>query len=157
MSRKRRAEKREIKPDRKYNSEAVAKFINNLMMGGKKSTAENIFYSALDLISEKIKDEEPLNVFSQAMENVKPILEVRSRRVGGANYQVPTEVRPERRMALATRWVLACAKKRPEKTMGERLAKEFMDAYNKVGTAIKKREDTHKMAEANRAFAHYRW
>jgi len=157
MARKHRAETRTILPDRRFNSELAAKFINNLMKRGKKSTAERIFYSALDIIGEKIKDEEPINVFNQAIENVKPLLEVRSRRVGGANYQVPTEVRPGRRQTLAIRWVLLSARSRPEKTMAQRLANEFMDAYNKMGTSIKKREDTHKMAEANRAFAHYRW
>ena len=157
MPRKRRAEPRVIPPDRVYNSVLAAKFINCLMRKGKKSLAERIFYSALDLIGEKIKDEEPINVFTQAVENVKPVLEVRSRRVGGANYQVPTEVRPERRQALAIRWIIQYARSRHERTMQERLAAELMDAYNKMGAAIKKREDTHKMAEANRAFAHYRW
>lgn len=157
MPRKRRIEPREILPDRKFNNTMVAKFMNNLMKKGKRSTAENIFYTALDQIGQKIKDEEPVEVFKQAIENVKPVLEVRSRRVGGANYQVPIEVRPSRREALAFRWILIAARNRPEKTMAERLAGEFMDAYNKMGTAIKKREDTHKMAEANRAFAHYRW
>ena len=157
MSRKRRAEPRAIINDRRYDNALVAKFINNIMKKGKKSLAESIFYGAMDIIGEKIKDEEPFNVFSQAVENVKPLLEVRSRRVGGANYQVPSEVRPSRRQALAIRWILASANTRPEKTMKERLALEFIDAYNKVGVSIKKREDTHKMAEANRAFAHYRW
>jgi len=157
MSRKRKAEERKIKPDQRYGSELAAKFINNLMKKGKRSTAERIFYDALDFIGQKVKEEEPITVFTQAIENVKPLLEVRSRRVGGANYQVPTEVRPSRRQALAFRWLLQTARSRPEKTMKERLALELLDAYNKVGVTIKKREDTHKMAEANRAFAHYRW
>jgi len=157
MSRKRQAEPREIKPDQRYNSVLVSKFINNLMKRGKRSIAEGAFYGALELIGEKIKDEDPFNVFNKAMENVKPLLEVRSRRVGGANYQVPIEVRPTRRQALAIRWILQGAKGRPEKTLKERLGYELIDAYNKVGITIKKREDTHKMAEANRAFAHYRW
>jgi small subunit ribosomal protein S7 len=157
MPRKRRAQEREIMPDQRYSSELATKFINCLLKRGKKSIAVAIFYQALDTIAEKIKDAEPINVFTQAVENVKPLLEVRSRRVGGANYQVPTEVRPIRRQSLAIRWILDSAKSRNEKTMAQRLANEFMDAYNKVGIAIKKREDTHKMAEANRAFAHYRW
>ena len=157
MPRKRRIEEREIPMDRVYGSVLVSKFINNIFRCGKKSVGEDIFYGAMEMIRKKIKEEEPLNVFNQAVENVKPMLEVRSRRVGGANYQVPIEVRPARRQALAIRWILQSARSRPEKTMAERLANELMDAYNKVGTAIKKREDTHKMAEANRAFAHYRW
>lgn len=157
MSRKHRSEPRMITPDRRYDNPLVAKFINNIMKQGKKSLAEKIFYGAMEIIGEKVKDEEPFNVFSQAVENVKPLLEVRSRRVGGANYQVPSEVRPSRRQILAIRWLLASTRARPEKTMKERLALELIDAYNKVGVAIKKREDTHKMAEANRAFAHYRW
>lgn len=157
MARKRKAENRPILLDHRYNSELVSKFINSIMKKGKKSVAEGIFYGSMDLIAEKIKDTDPFSVFNQAMENVKPLLEVRSRRVGGANYQVPTEVRPSRRQALAIRWLLASARARNERTMVERLANEFMDAYNKVGAAVKKREDTHKMAEANRAFAHFRW
>ena len=157
MSRKHTADKRKILGDRHYNNTLVTKFINNLMIGGKKSTSEGIFYTALDMIGKKIKDEEPFNVFNQAVENVKPLLEVRSRRVGGANYQVPTEVRPERRQAVAIRWLLQSIRSRNEKTMAERLANEIMEAYNKQGNAIKKREETHRMAEANRAFAHYRW
>lgn len=157
MSRKHRAEAREIKTDVRFANGLAGKFINKLMQQGKKSTAERIFYDALEIISGKIKEEEPIDVFTQALENVKPLLEVRSRRVGGANYQIPTEVRPSRREALAIRWLLQSARSRNEKTMKERLANELMDAYNKVGVAIKKREDVHKMAEANRAFAHYRW
>jgi len=157
MPRKRRAQERMMTPDQRHNSALAAKFINCILKRGKKSIAEAIFYQALDTIAEKIKDAEAINVFTQAVENVKPLLEVRSRRVGGANYQVPTEVRPVRRQSLAIRWILDSAKSRNEKTMAQRLANELMDAYNKVGIAIKKREDTHKMAEANRAFAHYRW
>ncbi len=157
MPRKRQAEQRVIAPDRKFNSTLAAKFINCMMHRGKKSVAEGIFYGALDLIGKKITDNDPINIFTQAVENVKPLLEVRSRRVGGANYQVPIEVRPARRQALAIRWIIQYTRSRPEKTMQERLATELMDAYNKAGASIKKREDTHKMAEANRAFAHYRW
>jgi small subunit ribosomal protein S7 len=157
MARKRRAEVKHILPDRRFSSELVSKFINSVMKKGKKSVAEGIFYGSMDLISEKIKDTDSFSVFNQAVENVKPLLEVRSRRVGGANYQVPTEVRPSRRQALAIRWILASTRARNERTMSERLANELMDAYNKVGAAVKKREDTHKMAEANRAFAHFRW
>jgi len=157
MPRKRRAQEREIMPDQRYNSVLAAKFINCILKRGKKSVSEGIFYRALDTIAEKVKDAEPINVFTQAVENVKPLLEVRSRRVGGANYQVPTEVRPVRRQSLAIRWLLDSTRSRNEKTMDQRLANELIDAYNKVGIAIKKREDTHKMAEANRAFAHYRW
>jgi small subunit ribosomal protein S7 len=157
MPRKRRAQEREIMPDQRYNSVLAAKFINCILKRGKKSVSEGIFYRALDTIAEKVKDAEPINVFTQAVENVKPLLEVRSRRVGGANYQVPTEVRPVRRQSLAIRWLLDSTRSRNEKTMDQRLANELIDAYNKVGIAIKKREDTHKIAEANRAFAHYRW
>lgn len=157
MARKRKAISKHNLPDRRYNSELVTKFVNSVMKKGKKSVAENIFYGSMDLIAEKIKDTDPFSVFNQAIENIKPLLEVRSRRVGGANYQVPTEVRPSRRQALAIRWVLASARARNERTMVERLANELMDAFNKVGATVKKREDTHKMAEANRAFAHFRW
>ncbi|MCH7987726.1 MAG: 30S ribosomal protein S7 [Planctomycetes bacterium] len=156
MSRRHRAEKREILPDPKFHDEMVAKFINYLMTGGKKSVAETILYDAFDIITNKAKTE-PLNVFKEAIENVKPAVEVRSRRVGGATYQVPIEVRPERSLALSIRWIIAAARKRGEKTMKERLSNELMDAFNKRGNSIKKREDTHKMAEANKAFAHYRW
>lgn len=157
MSRKGVAVKHDILPDQKYGSVLVTKFINHTMRKGEKSLAERIFYSALDMIHSKVPQVEPINVFTQAVENVKPLLEVKSRRVGGANYQVPIEVRPERRATLAIRWIIEGAKSRPEKTMIERLALELIDAYNKTGRAIKKREDTHRMAEANKAFAHYRW
>ncbi len=156
MPRKREVRKREILPDPKYHDKLVAKFINGLMRRGKKSVAERIFYRALDLIKEKIHSD-PLKIFQQAMENVKPLIEVRPRRVGGATYQVPVEVRPERKTSLAIRWLISYAKQRPEKTMEEKLSAELIDAANNRGGAIKKREDTHKMAEANKAFAHYRW
>lgn len=158
MSRRRVAVKREILPDQKYGSVLVSKFINSLMERGKKSTAERIFYSAMGLVVERVGDkQEPVELFTQALEKVKPLLEVKSRRVGGANYQVPVEVRPERRTSLAIRWILDAARNRNEKTMHQRLAGELLDAFNNAGSAIKKREDTHKMAEANKAFAHYRW
>jgi small subunit ribosomal protein S7 len=156
MSRKREVKKRETTPDPKYREVLVVKFINVLMRKGKKSVAERIFYNALQILGEKTKDE-PLKVFKQAMENVKPVLEVKSRRVGGATYQVPVEVRPDRRTSLAIRWIIQFAKERPEKSMQEQLAAEFLDAANSRGASIKKREDTHRMAEANKAFAHYRW
>jgi small subunit ribosomal protein S7 len=155
--RKRRAPKRKILPDPKFKSELVAKFVNNLMLDGKKAVAEKIFYSAIDIIKEKTKSTEPLEVFLKAVENTKPLLEVRSRRVGGATYQVPVEVRPARKQALALRWLIDYSRKRNEKTMAERLANEFIAASNQEGAAIKKREDTHKMAEANKAFAHFKW
>lgn len=160
MSRKSKGFHREILPDRRFGDIQAAKFINCLMFSGKKSIAEAIFYKALDGMASRIKTEEalsPVELFNQAVENVKPILEVKSRRVGGANYQVPIEVRPERRQALAFRWLLDASRRRGEKTMAERLSSELVDAYNKTGNAIKKREDVHKMAEANKAFAHYRW
>ncbi len=156
MPRRREVPKRQIAPDPKYNSVLVAKFINGLMRRGKKSLARRIFYDAMDIISQRMK-EDPVKVFEKAMENVKPVLEVRSRRVGGATYQVPVEVRPERRRALAIRWLVGYAQARGEKTMAQRLAAELMDAYNERGAAFKKKEDTHRMAEANKAFAHYRW
>jgi small subunit ribosomal protein S7 len=156
MSRRHRAEKREINPDPKFGDLVVSKFMNNLMMAGKKSVAENIVYGALDIIQTKIK-QEPVQVFHQALDNVAPAIEVRSRRVGGATYQVPVEVRPERRQALAIRWLIQAARGRNENTMIDRLSGELMDAANNRGTAVKKREDTHRMAEANRAFSHYRW
>ncbi|MCD6384787.1 30S ribosomal protein S7 [Candidatus Sumerlaeota bacterium] len=155
--RKRKSLKREIAPDYKYGSVVAGKFINCMMWDGKKTLSQKIFYRALEKIKEKISDKEPIEVFHQAVENVKPVLEIRSRRVGGANYQIPIEVRPERRLSLAIRWLVQAARSRPERTMVERLANEIVDAYNKTGLAIKKREDTHRMAEANRAFAHYRW
>ena len=157
MSRKGSAVKREIPPDLKYDSALASKFINHIMRKGERSLAERIFYSALDMVQSKVPQAEPISVFNQAVDNVKPLLEVKSRRVGGANYQVPIEVRPERRATLAIRWIIENARTRPEKTMIERLALELIDAYNKTGRAIKKREDTHRMAEANKAFAHYRW
>ena len=156
MSRRHRAEKREINPDPKFGDRIVSKFMNNLMLDGKKSVAERIVYGAFDRIEEKMR-QEPLVVFHQALENVSPAVEVRSRRVGGATYQVPVEVRAERRQALAIRWLITAARGRNENTMVERLSGELMDAASNRGTAVKKREDTHRMAEANRAFSHYRW
>jgi len=156
MSRKRVAAKRKIAPDPKYNSVLVTKFINNLMKKGKKSTAQSILYDAFEIIEEKIK-KDPLAAFQTALENVRPVVEVKSRRVGGSTYQVPTEVRPARRQALAMRWIISFAKARGEKTMAAKLAGELIDASNERGAAIKKKEDTHRMAEANKAFAHYRW
>ena len=156
MSRRRVAEKREILPDPKYGNQVLAKFINMLMRGGKKSVAEKIVYGALDEISNKRKGE-ALDVFTKALDNVRPLVEVKSRRVGGATYQIPVEVRQDRSMTLAMRWLVDAAKHRGEKNMGLRLAGELMDASESKGTAIKKREDTHRMAEANKAFSHYRW
>ena len=156
MPRRREVPKRQIQPDPKYKNVLVSKFINGLMARGKKSLARRIFYDAMEIIENRA-NESPVKVFEQAMENVKPIVEVRSRRVGGATYQVPVEVRPDRRRALAIRWIIGYAKSRGEKTMSQRLAGELLDAYNKRGGAYKKREDTHRMAEANKAFAHYRW
>jgi small subunit ribosomal protein S7 len=156
MSRRHRAEKRDINPDPKYGSVVISKFMNSVMYEGKKSVAERIVYGALDLIEAKTK-QNPITVFEQALENVMPSIEVRSRRVGGATYQVPVEVRPARRQALGLRWIIAAARERNEKTMTERLSAELLDASNNRGNAVKKREDTHRMAEANRAFAHYRW
>ena len=148
--------KREVLPDPLYNSQLVTKFVNCLMRNGKKSVAEKILYDALDIIRER-GEEDPLRVFKKAIENVKPAVEVKSRRVGGSTYQVPIEVRPNRRLALSLRWLLQSAQSRSEKTMKQRLAGELMDAAQSRGVAIKKREDTHRMAEANKAFAHYRW
>jgi len=156
MARRREAEKREILPDPKFNDILVARFINSLLKGGKKSLAERVLYTALDELGEKTKDE-PLKVFKRAIENAAPILEVRSRRVGGATYQVPVEVSPRRRTALGIRWLIAHAKSRGGRSMAERLTGELLDAYNNTGGAIKKKEDVHRMAEANKAFAHYRW
>ena len=156
MSRRHRAEKREILPDPKFGSTVVTKFMNSIMYEGKKSVAENIIYGAFDIIESKTK-QSPINVFQQALDNVMPAIEVRSRRVGGATYQVPVEVRSDRRQALGIRWLIASARGRNEKTMTERLSAELLDASNSRGNAVKKREDTHKMAEANRAFSHYRW
>jgi small subunit ribosomal protein S7 len=156
MPRRREVPKRIISPDPKYKNTLVSKFINGLMRKGKKSLSRSIFYDAMDIVERRSK-EEPVKVFEQAMENIKPVLEVRSRRVGGATYQVPVEVRPDRRQALAIRWLVSFSKKRGEKTMAQRLAGELLDAYNQRGMAFKKKEDTHRMAEANKAFAHYRW
>jgi small subunit ribosomal protein S7 len=156
MSRRHSAEKREINPDPKFGDLVVTKFMNAVMYDGKKSVAETIVYGALDQVQSKSR-QEPLAVFHQALDNVAPHVEVRSRRVGGATYQVPVDVRPERRQALAIRWLITAARNRNETTMVDRLSGELMDAANNRGTAVKKREDTHKMAEANRAFAHYRW
>ena len=156
MSRRRRAEKRDIIPDAKYGDIVLTKFMNSLMYQGKKSVAEGILYGAFDTIQDKTK-QDPLNVFHEALCNVSPALEVRSRRVGGATYQVPVEVRQDRSRALAIRWIIGAARKRNEPTMRARLSGELIEAANNRGTAVKKREDTHKMAEANRAFSHYRW
>ena len=156
MSRRRAAEKREINPDPNFGDKIVAKFMNSLMLDGKKSAAEKIVYGAFETMQER-SSQDPLRLFHEALENVKPAVEVRSRRVGGATYQVPTEVRADRRQTLAIRWLIAAAKARSENTMRERLSNELMDAAAGRGTAVKKREDTHKMAEANRAFSHYRW
>ena len=156
MSRRHRAEKRIVLPDAKYGDKVVAKFINNVMEHGKKAVAEKIVYSAFDIIAQKSK-QDALKVFAEALENVKPLVEVKSRRVGGATYQVPMEVRAERRQALAIRWIIDAAQKRSETTMTERLANELLDALANKGTAVKKREDTHRMAEANKAFSHYKF
>lgn len=156
MSRRRAAEKRQVMPDPKFGDLVITKFANCLMVDGKKSVAENILYGALEAIEKKV-GREALEVFHEALDNVKPTLEVRSRRVGGATYQVPVEVRSTRAQALAIRWVIGAAAKRSERTMRDRLSAEIMDAVNNRGASVKKREDTHKMAEANRAFAHYRW
>ncbi|MDY0211979.1 MAG: 30S ribosomal protein S7 [Desulfuromonadaceae bacterium] len=156
MPRRREIAKRIVLADPKYNDRVVTKFVNHLMLGGKKSVAETIVYGAFDLIAER-SGEEPLEVFKKAFENIRPLLEVKSRRVGGSTYQVPVEVRVDRRNALVIRWVLDAARKRGERTMRERLAAEFLDAANGRGGAVRKKEDTHRMAEANKAFAHYRW
>ena len=156
MSRRHSAEKREIMPDPKYGNVVVTKFMNSIMHAGKKSVAETIMYQALDIIESKTK-QNPIGVFERALDNVMPTIEVRSRRVGGATYQVPVEVRTDRRQALGIRWLIIAARERNEKTMTERLSAELLDASNNRGNAVKKREDTHRMAEANRAFSHYRW
>ena len=156
MSRRHRADKREILPDPKFGNMVVTKFMNSVMHAGKKSAAEGIVYGAFDIIEGKTRSN-PVNVFTQALDNVMPSIEVRSRRVGGATYQVPVEVRVSRRQALGIRWIIAAARERNEKTMMERLSAELLDASNNRGNAVKKREDTHRMAEANRAFSHYRW
>ncbi|MFT7860389.1 MAG: 30S ribosomal protein S7 [Sulfurimonas sp.] len=154
--RRRKAPVREIMPDPVYGSKVLTKFINKVMLDGKKSTAEKIIYSALDVISAK-GEKSGIDTFNEAIENIKPVIEVKSRRVGGATYQVPVEVRPVRQQSLAIRWLVDAARKRNERTMAERLANEFMDAATEKGSAYKKKEDTYKMAEANKAFAHYRW
>jgi len=156
MPRRREVKKREILPDPKFHDTLIAKFMNGIMRRGKKNLAESIFYRALDIIKDRTH-QDPVKTFSQAMDNVKPLIEVRPRRVGGATYQVPVEVRPSRKTALSIRWIISYAKQRSEKTMEEKLAGELIDAANNRGAAIKKKEDTHKMAEANKAFAHYRW
>ena len=156
MSRRHAAEKREVLPDAKYGDRVLTKFMNNLMIDGKKSVAERIVYNAFDRVEDRLK-KSPLEVFHEGLDNIKPSVEVRSRRVGGATYQVPVEVRPERREALAIRWLITASRGRNENTMEERLAGELLDAVNSRGAAVKKREDTHKMADANKAFSHYRW
>ena len=156
MPRRREVPKRRIIPDPKFKDKLVTKFTNSIMLGGKKATAEGILYGAFDVIADRFK-EDAIETFRKALDNVKPKLEVKSRRVGGATYQVPVEGRPERRVALAMRWIVTYARDRGEKTMRERLAAEFVDAANGRGNAVKKKDDTHKMAEANKAFAHYRW
>lgn len=157
MPRKKLSNKRTTTPDPNFNSVLVSKFTNGLMLDGKKALARRLFYDAMAIIEEKVSDEEPLTIFEGAMENVRPRVEVKSRRVGGATYQVPIEVRPDRRNALAIRWIISFAKSRSGQTMSDKLAGELLDAYNKRGASVKKKDDTHKMAEANKAFAHYRW
>lgn len=157
MSRRKSAVKREVLPDPIYNDIVVTKFINKMMFDGKKATAQGIFYGALDELKAKVQEEEPITVFKKALENAKPQIEVRSRRVGGATYQVPVDVRPSRRLALAMRWLIEHARERGEKDMGKRLSGELLDAYNNRGNAIKKKEDVHRMAESNKAFSHYNW
>lgn len=157
MPRKKVQTRRFIEADPKYNSILVARFTNGLMKDGKKSLARRMFYEAMERVSQKVTEEEPMAVFETAMENVRPKVEVKSRRVGGATYQVPIEVRPERRNALAIRWIIGFAQKRSGQSMAEKLAAEILDAYGNRGSSVKKRDDTHKMAEANKAFAHYRW
>ena len=157
MPRKKLIEKKQLMPDPQFNSVLVSKFTNGLMRSGKKSLARHIFYDAMDIIKDRVTEDEPLAVFEAAMENVRPRVEVKSRRVGGATYQVPVEVRPERRNALAIRWIIGFAQGRSGQSMSQKLAAEILDAYNGRGAAVKKRDDTHKMAEANKAFAHYRW
>ena len=156
MSRRKKSVKRPVLPDARYDSQTVSKFINALMLQGKKSTAERLFYGAMDLVESRTS-QPGVNVFKQALANLKPVVEVKSRRVGGATYQVPVEVRTDRQQALAIRWLIESARKRGEHTMRERLSGELMDAVNGRGQAVKKREDTHRMADANRAFSHYRW
>lgn len=157
MSRRRRAFKRQIDPDPIYQSLTIAKFINKIMQGGKKSCARKIVYKALEKFSEKVKTESPLEAFEQALENSKPSLEVKTRRIGGANYQVPVEIPGDRRTAMAMQWIITNARAKPGRSMEEGLASELVDCYNNQGSTIKKKDDTHRMAEANRAFAHYKW
>ena len=157
MPRKKILDRRSVAPDPRFNSVLVAKFTNGLMVEGKKTVARRLFYDAMEIIQGKVSDQDPLTVFEEAMENVRPRVEVKSRRVGGATYQVPVEVRPERRNALAIRWIINFSKSRSGQTMSDRLAAELLDAFNNRGASVKKKEDTHKMAEANKAFAHYRW
>ena len=157
MPRRKITNKHTINPDPRYNSILVTKFTHGIMEKGKKSLAQRIFYGAMDIIEKQVSEQEPLAVFDKAMEKVRPKVEVKSRRVGGATYQVPVEVRPERRNALANRWIIGFAKSRSGKSMSEKLAAELLDAYNDRGASVKKRDDTHRMAEANKAFAHYRW
>jgi small subunit ribosomal protein S7 len=157
MSRRRVSARREILPDPKYGDRLVSKFVNSLMFEGRKSTAEGILYGALDLLEERTKGQDPVEIFKNAVENIRPAVEVKSRRVGGSTYQVPVEVRPDRRTALAIRWLINASRARGERTMRERLANELLDAANNRGAAAKKKDETHRMAEANRAFAHYRW
>lgn len=157
MPRKRRAERRMVPPDPSFNSELVSKFINAIMKDGKKSIAEKVMYGSLDIIAEKLKIADPMEIFEKAVNNVKPAMEVKPRRIGGATYQIPVEVSPHRKTALAIRWLIGAAQSRSEKTMREKLAAEFIAASNKEGAAVKKREDTHRMAEANKAFASYMW
>ena len=157
MSRRKGNYKREVAPDPIYSDVLLAKFVNKVMLDGKKSTAQSLVYNAFDMIKEKVTEEEPLTVFKKAVENIKPQLEVRSRRVGGATYQVPVDVRPSRRITLALRWLVDNSRKRGEKDMATRVANELLDAYNNRGNAFKKKEDVHRMAEANRAFSHYNW
>ncbi|MCB0391981.1 MAG: 30S ribosomal protein S7 [Bdellovibrionales bacterium] len=157
MSRRKKNYKREVLADPIYNDVNIAKFVNKLMLSGKRSVAQKILYSALDELGKKVPGEEPLTVFKKAIENVKPSLEVRSRRVGGATYQVPVDVRPSRRLALSMRWIINYSRERGEKNMSQRLSSELADAYNNRGNAVKKKEDVHRMAEANKAFSHYNW
>ncbi len=156
MPRRNGVPKRDVLPDPVYNSKVITKLVNQVMLDGKKGTAQQIVYGAFDIVKYKMSLE-PMDVFTQALENIKPVLEVKARRVGGSTYQVPIEIRPDRRQTLAIRWMVAFARKRSEKTMAERMAGEIMDAYNNAGSAIRRKEEMHKMAEANRAFAHYRW
>ena len=156
MPRRSGVPKRDVLPDPVYNSKVITKLVNQVMLDGKKGTAQKIVYGAFDIVKEKM-NLEPIDVFTQALENIKQVLEVKARRVGGSTYQVPIEIRPDRRQTLAIRWMVAFARKRSEKTMAERMAGEIMDAYNNAGSAIRRKEEMHKMAEANRAFAHYRW